>query len=39
VPISPDDSPVWNPAFDITPAELITEWVTEEGLWTPPGRL
>ncbi len=39
VPISPDDSPVWNPAFDITPAELITAWVTEAGLWAPPGRL
>ena len=35
LPISPIDSPVWNPAFDITPAELITAWVTEEGLWTP----
>lgn len=35
LPISPMDSPVWNPAFDITPAKLITAWVTEEGLWTP----
>lgn len=24
---------VWNPAFDVTPAELITAWVTEEGVW------
>lgn len=36
--IAPEDSPVWNPAFDITPAELITAWVTEDGLWTPPSR-
>jgi len=39
VPISPEDSPVWNPAFDITPAALITAWVTEDGLWIPPSRL
>lgn len=25
---------VWNPAFDVTPAELITAWVSEEGVWT-----
>ena len=25
---------VWNPAFDITPANLITAWVSEEGVWT-----
>jgi methylthioribose-1-phosphate isomerase len=24
---------VWNPAFDVTPAALITAWVTEEGVW------
>jgi len=24
---------VWNPAFDVTPADLITAWVTEEGVW------
>lgn len=35
VTIAPEDSPVWNPAFDITPADLITAWVTEDGLWTP----
>ena len=33
--IAPRDIKVWNPAFDITPAELITAWVTESGLWTP----
>ena len=25
---------VWNPAFDVTPAHLITAWVSEEGVWT-----
>ena len=24
---------VWNPAFDVTPANLITAWVTEERVW------
>lgn len=28
------DIGVWNPAFDVTPAELITAWVSEEGVWT-----
>jgi methylthioribose-1-phosphate isomerase len=30
-----DGIDVWNPAFDVTPAALITGWVTEEGMWTP----
>jgi methylthioribose-1-phosphate isomerase len=29
------DVDVHNPAFDVTPAELVTAWITEEGLWTP----
>jgi methylthioribose-1-phosphate isomerase len=29
------DVPVFNPAFDVTPAALITAWVTEAGLWQP----
>jgi len=29
-----DDIEVWNPAFDVTPADLITGWVSEEGVWT-----
>ncbi len=38
VPVAPADVPVWNPAFDITPAELVGAWVTEDGLWRPPAR-
>ena len=33
--IAPNEVNVWNPGFDITPAQLITAWVTEEGPWTP----
>ena len=36
VAIAPQDTAVWNPAFDVTPAELITGWVTEHGVWTTP---
>jgi len=36
--IAPENTPVWNPAFDLTPADLIAAWVTEEGFWAPPGR-
>ena len=31
-PLSPPTVPVWNPAFDVTPADLITSWVTEAGV-------
>lgn len=34
--IAPEGSPVFNPAFDVTPAALITGWVSERGLVTPP---
>jgi len=37
-PIAPDGICVWNPSFDITPAHLIAGWVTENGMWSPPGR-
>jgi methylthioribose-1-phosphate isomerase len=37
-PIAPRGVPVWNPAFDVTPAELIAGWVTERGLLRPPFR-
>ena len=29
------DVPVYNPAFDVTPHELITAVITEEGIYTP----
>ncbi len=35
-PIAPPTVDVWNPAFDVTPAGLITAWVTERGIWQPP---
>ena len=31
------DVEVANPAFDVTPAALVTAWITEDGLWTPSG--
>ena len=34
--VAPDQSPVWNPAFDVTPAALITGWICERGLVQPP---
>jgi methylthioribose-1-phosphate isomerase len=34
--IAPAGTAVWNPAFDITPAELITAIVTEEGVLRAP---
>jgi methylthioribose-1-phosphate isomerase len=36
VPIAPEGTAVFNPAFDVTPAELITGIVTEEGVLRPP---
>ena len=33
---APDDVPVWNPAFDATPAELITGIITERGIFRIP---
>ena len=33
---APAGSAVYNPAFDVTPAELITGWVTERGILHPP---
>ena len=34
--ITPDNTPVSNPAFDITPAKYITAFITEEGVIRPP---
>jgi methylthioribose-1-phosphate isomerase len=36
VPISPPDIDVFNPAFDVTPAELVSSIITERGVVTPP---
>ena len=33
---APDGVAVWNPAFDVTPAELITAFVTDVGVLRPP---
>ncbi|MCS7313555.1 MAG: S-methyl-5-thioribose-1-phosphate isomerase [Acidobacteria bacterium] len=32
VPIAPEGTPVWNPAFDVTPHELITAIITDQGV-------
>jgi methylthioribose-1-phosphate isomerase len=36
--ITPAASPARNPAFDVTPAALITAIVTERGIFRPPYR-
>jgi methylthioribose-1-phosphate isomerase len=35
VPVAPPGSPAYNPAFDVTPAELVTALVTERGVIRP----
>jgi methylthioribose-1-phosphate isomerase len=35
-PTAPEGVKAWNPAFDVTPAELITAIVTESGVVRPP---
>jgi methylthioribose-1-phosphate isomerase len=35
VRIAPEGCPVWNPAFDVTPADLISAIVTETGVHRP----
>jgi methylthioribose-1-phosphate isomerase len=35
-PTSPPDVPVFNPAFDVTPAQFITAFITEKGVLYPP---
>ena len=37
VRIAPDDTPVANPAFDVTPARLVTGIITERGVAAPHG--
>jgi len=33
---TPAGAGAWNPAFDVTPAELITAYITEHGILRPP---
>ena len=35
---APESSPVYNPAFDVTPAALIAAIITERGIFRPPYR-
>ena len=37
-PVSPSTVAVYNPAFDVTPAELVTAFVTDRGIVRPPYR-
>ena len=34
--IAPDGCPVFNPAFDVTPAKYLTGIITDEGICYPP---
>jgi methylthioribose-1-phosphate isomerase len=36
--VVPEDVDVYNPAFDVTPAELVTAFVTDRGIIRPPYR-
>jgi methylthioribose-1-phosphate isomerase len=37
-PVSPRDVAVYNPAFDVTPAALVTAFITDRGIARPPFR-
>jgi len=34
--VAPAEAEVWNPAFDVTPAALVTAFVTDRGVHYPP---
>ncbi|HEY7727383.1 MAG TPA: S-methyl-5-thioribose-1-phosphate isomerase [Candidatus Eisenbacteria bacterium] len=34
-PTAPEGVPAYNPAFDVTPARLVTAVITEHGVWEP----
>jgi methylthioribose-1-phosphate isomerase len=34
--VVPVDVPVWNPAFDVTPAHFVTAFITDVGILRPP---
>jgi methylthioribose-1-phosphate isomerase len=36
VRVTPEAAGAWNPAFDVTPAELISAFITEHGVLGPP---
>ena len=38
IPVAPRGIGVWNPSFDVTPAALITAWITEDGILEAPFR-
>lgn len=38
IPVAPPGAAAWNPAFDVTPARLISAIVTERGIARPPFR-
>jgi methylthioribose-1-phosphate isomerase len=35
-PVAPSDAAVYNPAFDVTPGDLVTAFITDEGILRPP---
>jgi methylthioribose-1-phosphate isomerase len=35
VPAAPPEAKIWNPAFDVTPAELVTAIITDQGIVAP----
>ncbi len=37
--VVPEGVRVWNPAFDVTPAELVTAIVMDSGVFRPPYRM
>jgi methylthioribose-1-phosphate isomerase len=37
-PVSPRGAAVYNPAFDVTPASLVTAFITDRGIVEPPYR-
>jgi methylthioribose-1-phosphate isomerase len=39
ITVAPQGTDVFNPAFDVTPADLVTAVVTELGLISPPGTV
>ena len=34
--VIPEGTKVWNPAFDVTPAHLVTAFITDGGILRPP---